>query len=122
MAGRGARNACHTRAGASMTRTPLAATAAFVFFACARTQAPPHPSGLTATAERTLKHGERVWTVSFSPDGKLLATASVDNSVRIWRVADGALVRTLAHPEGVTFAGFSPDGQWIASGSYDNKV
>jgi WD40 repeat protein len=57
--------------------------------------------------------------VVFSPDSRLLATSSVDSTVKLWSVPDGKLVRTLKHPQGVTTIAFSPDGQWLVSGSYD---
>jgi WD40 repeat protein len=60
--------------------------------------------------------------VAFSPDGQILATSSVDSTVKLWRVGDGKLLRTLQHPEGVTSIAFSPDGQQLVSGSYDSKV
>ena len=60
--------------------------------------------------------------VAFSPDGQILATSSVDSTVKFWRVADGQLLRTLQHPEGVTSIAFSPDGRQLVSGSYDGKV
>ena len=77
---------------------------------------PPSPTvsaelpGLDARVHRTLAgHTAHVWSVAFSPDGQLLASGSVDRTVRLWRVGDGGLARVLAHPEGVTFVAFSPD-------------
>jgi WD40 repeat protein len=36
-------------------------------------------------------HTGWVWSVSFSPDGRLLASGSYDDTIKLWRVADGAL-------------------------------
>jgi WD40 repeat protein len=72
--------------------------------------------------QRTFRHGAEVWAVAFSPDGKLLATASVDKTVKLWEVATGSLARTLTHPEGVTSVAFSPDGELLATTSYDLQV
>jgi WD40 repeat protein len=59
---------------------------------------------------------------AFSPDGRLLATSSVDSTVKLWRLSDNQLVATLRHPIGVTSIKFSPDGQTLVSGSYDSQV
>ena len=71
---------------------------------------------------RTFRHQAEVWAVTFSPDSKLIATASVDKTVKVWALANASLARTLQHPEGVTAVAFSPDGHLIATTSYDRKV
>jgi hypothetical protein len=73
---------------------------------------------------RTLTgHTDAVWSVSFSPDGRLLASGSGDYTIKLWRVSDGALVRTLTgHSHGVESVSFSPDGRLLASGSRDNTI
>jgi WD40 repeat protein len=40
-------------------------------------------------------HSGPVYSVAFSPDGSLLASGSEDDTIKLWRVSDGALVRTL---------------------------
>ena len=91
---------------------------------CSRKSEPARVTGetLNATPERKFVHDAHVWSVAFSPDGQLLATSSVDKTVKFWRVTDGALVRTLVHPEGVTCIAFSPDGRTLATASYDKLV
>lgn len=62
--------------------------------------------------------GDVISHVSFSPDGSLLAaTGQWDGSVRLWRVADGALLRVLntdKEQEGMEAGNFSPDGRLFA--------
>ena len=68
------------------------------------------------------EHSSGVMSVSFSPDSQMLASASTDSTVKLWRV-DGTLVQTLkGHFTGVTSVSFSPDGQTLASASYDGTV
>src|SRR6478735_8551403 len=82
----------------------LIITLVFASAGCTRKSAPAQDTGetLNATPERKFVHDAHVWSVAFSPDGQLLATSSVDKTIKLWRVTDGALVRTLVHPEGVT--------------------
>ncbi len=64
--------------------------------------------------------------VRFSPDGTLLGSVGRDSFVKIWRVADGALLQAINFPDAymVDSVAFSPDGQFIAAGrtGYDAEV
>jgi WD40 repeat protein len=61
-------------------------------------------------------HRDDVTSVSFSPDGKHLLTASFDHDVAIWNTKTGALEKTLVgHVAVVRDAAFSPDGRWIVT-------
>ena len=73
---------------------------------------------------RTLHgHTYSVESVAFSPDGKILASGSVDHTIKLWDVATGTLLRTLSgHTSFVESVAFSPDGKILASGSYDKTI
>ena len=67
-------------------------------------------------------HEGRVIGVQFSPDSQLIASASEDNTVKLW-TRDGEYVRTLlGHQDNVWSVQFSPDGQMLASASRDGTV
>jgi WD40 repeat protein len=58
-----------------------------------------------------------VQSIAYSHDGRLLATASMDGTIKLWRVSDGTLARTLPIRPGEVRIAFSPDGRTIASQS-----
>ena len=68
-------------------------------------------------------HNSMVKDVVYSPDGKKLASASSDNTVKLWNVADGSLIFCLeGHNSTVNDVVYSPDGKKLASASADNTV
>jgi WD40 repeat protein len=66
---------------------------------------------------------EDVTTLSFSPDGRRLASAGFDAKIKIWDTESGLEVLTLAgHTSWIWEVWFSPDGQRILSCSRDHAV
>jgi WD40 repeat protein len=60
--------------------------------------------------------------LAFHPDGRWLASASLDHAIHWWDVSSKSLVRTLTGYDDVNAVVFSPDGRWLVSGGGDRTV
>ena len=68
-------------------------------------------------------HNLKIRHVSFSPNGIFLATASDDNTARVWDLLTGESVAVLeGHTAPVNSANFSPDSKYIVTASEDQSV
>ncbi len=70
---------------------------------------------------RTLEgHTEDVWGMAMNPDGTLLATTSLDGTVRLWDLATGEELLSL--PFESIDVDFSPDGRFLATSGLDKTA
>jgi hypothetical protein len=65
-------------------------------------------------------HRRPVFSVAWSPDGKRLATGSLDSTAKVWDAENGKELLTLSsHNSSVSSVAWSPDGKRLATGSGD---
>jgi len=70
-----------------------------------------------------LGHSLPILALSYSPDGRMLATGSNDNTVKIWDATSRELIRTMeAHTAPVRGVAFSPDGKTLATGDENGDI
>jgi WD40 repeat protein len=84
---------------------------------------PPLSEEWSACLQTLEGHSSYVTSVAFSHDSTRLASASYDNTVKIWDASTGACLQTLeGHSSYVTSVAFSHDSTRLASASCDNTV
>lgn len=68
------------------------------------------------------RHTNQILSVSFSPDGQMIAAADLDGVLKLWK-PDGSLVKTIqAHDRWINSLSFSPNGQFIATVGEDKVI
>ncbi|NEO40567.1 MAG: hypothetical protein F6J90_31245 [Moorea sp. SIOASIH] len=67
-------------------------------------------------------HKADVTSISFSPDGQTIATASLDGAFILWNLQGQEKLTLQSFGATISSVSFSPDGQTIATGSLDGTV
>ena len=77
-----------------------------------------------SVAQHYKGHKETVTSVDFNPNGKQLASGSMDATIMVWNFKgpQARVFRFSGHTDGVTSVKFSPSGHLVASASRDKTV
>ncbi|KAJ0413981.1 quinon protein alcohol dehydrogenase-like superfamily [Aspergillus carlsbadensis] len=86
-------------------------------------RAPPMEDSWTPMIQALAGHSESVGIITFSPDGKQIASGSDDGVIKLWDTVTGSLQQTLSRHSGrITALAFLPDGKQIMSGASNGAV
>jgi WD40 repeat protein/tRNA A-37 threonylcarbamoyl transferase component Bud32 len=88
------------------------------------------PTSVTEPDTHTWRHvnvfgdyPDLVTSIAISPDGKILASGSLNKAIKLWHLDSGELIDTLSgHLDTVSSVAISPDGKILASGSWDKTI
>jgi WD40 repeat protein len=107
-----------------LTRSKSALLASVCVVALSSYGIPNFFEALAFAPPRVLKgHEDAVTSIDVSRNGDLIATASLDRTVRLWDARTGKPSRVLrGHQDEVYMVAFSPNGERLSSSSYDGRV
>ncbi len=83
-----------------------------------------HRAVQASRVQLTLRgHTAGLWDIAYSPDGKHLATASIDKTAKVWDAITGQALLTMpGHADIINAVAFSPDGARLATASSDRTA
>jgi len=67
-------------------------------------------------------HTQAIYDIAIHPAGTLVASASQDNHVRLWRLSDRQTIAIFRHSSTPNSVTFSSNGKHILSGGNGNKI
>src|SRR5579871_1594354 len=77
---------------------------------------------LASRAQLTLRgHAADASALAWSPDGRRLASAGFDDTIRFWDATTGQQILCSAAPWGILSLSWSPDGRCVASANWSDK-